>query len=199
MSPRRLLVIEHEADAPVALFGEWLTGVGVELEVIRPWKGDPVPSQVATGGLVVLGGAMAAEDDDVAPWLPAVRSLLREAVPAGVPTLGICLGLQLLALGRGASTYKLKFGHRGQNKTVVFPDGRAMIVSENHGYAVDPRSLGPGGLRVWGTNPDDGTLEGLRDARGTTIALQGHPEGHPGPQEAGFVFDLFVRKVKRRT
>jgi GMP synthase-like glutamine amidotransferase len=101
MSPRRLLVIEHEADAPVALFGEWLTGVGVELEVIRPWKGDPVPSQVATGGLVVLGGAMAAEDDDVAPWLPAVRSLLREAVPAGVPTLGICLGAQLMAVATG--------------------------------------------------------------------------------------------------
>jgi carbamoyl-phosphate synthase small subunit len=102
-----------------------------------------------------------------------------------------------VALARGATTYKLKYGHRGQNKTVLFPDGRALIVSENHGYAVDSGSLKESGLSTWATNPDDGTLEGLRDGRGRLIALQGHPEGHPGPQEAGFVFDLFVEKVRK--
>jgi len=116
-----------------------------------------------------------------------------------LPTLGICLGHQLLALARGGRTFKLKYGHRGQNKTVCFPDGRAVIVSENHGYAVDPGSLEGTGLRAWATNPDDGTLEGFRDERGRLVALQGHPEGHPGPQEAGFVFDEFVRRVRRRT
>ncbi|MGA8664067.1 MAG: glutamine-hydrolyzing carbamoyl-phosphate synthase small subunit [Thermoplasmata archaeon] len=114
-----------------------------------------------------------------------------------LPTLGICLGHQLLGLAHGGTTFKLKYGHRGQNKTILFPDGRALIVSENHGYAVDPKSLGGSDLAPWATNPDDGTLEGLRDRTGRVLALQGHPEGHPGPQEAGFVFDRFLAKVRR--
>ena len=129
-------------------------------------------------------------------WPPTIESLRPSAID-GRPTLGICLGHQLVALARGATTYKLKFGHRGQNKTVCFPDGRSYIVSENHGYAVDAASLAGTDLAPWATNPDDGTLEGLRDRRGRVLALQGHPEGHPGPQEAGFVFDRFAELVRK--
>ncbi len=130
--------------------------------------------------------------------LGAVVDTLRASEKRGTPVLGICLGQQLLAMAHGGSTFKLKYGHRGQNKPVVFPDGRAFILSENHGYAVDPGSLKGTGLEPWGRNPDDGTLEGLRDRRGRVLALQGHPEGAPGPREAGFVFDLFVEKLRRR-
>ena len=130
--------------------------------------------------------------------LSATISELRRPSTRSLPTLGICLGHQLLALARGATTFKLKYGHRGQNKTICFEDGRAIIMSENHGYAVDPRSLHGTGLEPWATNPDDGTLEGFRDRSGRVLALQGHPEGHPGPQEAGFVFDRFVGRVRRR-
>jgi carbamoyl-phosphate synthase small subunit len=155
-------------------------------EVPSRWRGRRV------AGLVVGNGP-----GDPARLSATVEELAR-ASTRELPTLGICLGHQLLALSRGGRTFKLKYGHRGQNKTVCFPDGRALIVSENHGYAVDPTSLAGTGLDPWATNPDDGTLEGLRDGRGRLFALQGHPEGHPGPQEAGFVFDEFVRKARRR-
>ncbi|HXW67097.1 MAG TPA: glutamine-hydrolyzing carbamoyl-phosphate synthase small subunit [Thermoplasmata archaeon] len=155
-------------------------------EVPSRWEGRRV------AGLLVGNGP-----GDPAELAPAIEELRRPATRA-LPTLGICLGHQLIALARGARTFKLKYGHRGQNKTIEFPDGRALIVSENHGYAVDPASLAGTGLEAWATNPDDGTLEGLRDRAGRVLALQGHPEGHPGPQEAGFVFDRFVQKVRRR-
>jgi carbamoyl-phosphate synthase small subunit len=150
------------------------------------WEGRRV------AGLLVGNGP-----GDPAELAPTIEELGRPA-NRELPTLGICLGHQLLALARGATTFKLKYGHRGQNKTIEFADGRALIVSENHGYAVEPGSLARTGLRTWATNPDDGTVEGLRDGRGRLLALQGHPEGHPGPQEAGFVFDRFAEKVRRR-
>ena len=166
-------------------------GVGVlrlpyDHEVPAKWEGRTVR------GLLVGNGP-----GDPAQLAVTIEELGRPSTRR-LPTLGICLGHQLLALARGATTFKLKYGHRGQNKTLSFADGRALIVSENHGYAVDPESLRGTGLNPWATNPDDGTLEGFRDASGRVLALQGHPEGHPGPQEAGFVFDRFVEKVRRR-
>jgi carbamoyl-phosphate synthase small subunit len=165
------------------------------LTVLRLPFDAPVPDRWdgrRVAGLVVGNGP-----GDPAQLAPTIEELGRRSNRART-TLGICLGLQLLALARGGTTFKLKYGHRGQNKTICFSDGRALIMSENHGFAVDTASLKGTDLRPWATNPDDDTLEGLRDDAGRLFALQGHPEGHPGPQEAGFVFDEFARKVRRR-
>ena len=101
MTPPTVLVVEHEADCPPALLGTWLAEAGCALDVCRPWAGDPLPGLAAYDALLVLGGPMGAGDDDRAPWLPDVRARVREAVAAGVPTLGVCLGHQLVALALG--------------------------------------------------------------------------------------------------
>lgn len=112
-----LLVVEHSADAGLDLLAAHFdasvpSGPGVE--VVRPYLGDRVPGASGYGGLVVLGGATGAWDDDVAPWLPATRRLLADAVRSELPTLGICLGAQLLAAACGGTVERggagLEFG-----------------------------------------------------------------------------------------
>ncbi|MEU8194750.1 type 1 glutamine amidotransferase [Microbispora amethystogenes] len=98
----RLLVIEHEAEAGLGYFAGWLEAAGVGVEVVRPYKGEAVPA-TAGGGLLVLGGAAAAWDDEGYPWLPATRDLLARAVDGGVPVLGICLGAQLMTMACGGT------------------------------------------------------------------------------------------------
>ena len=98
----RLLVVQHEPDAPVAWLGEWWTALGLELDVVRGDLGEPVADVLGThDGLVVLGGAMGACDDADAPWLAPTRLLIADAVARGVPTLGVCLGHQLAAVALG--------------------------------------------------------------------------------------------------
>lgn len=98
---RVVTVIQNSPDVPLDRFSEWLAGV--ELRTVRAYAGESVPASAddVGDGLVVLGGQMSAVDDQVAPWLPAVRALLVDASTTGVPTLGICLGAQLLAVARG--------------------------------------------------------------------------------------------------
>ncbi|MEN3535754.1 type 1 glutamine amidotransferase [Microbispora sp. ZYX-F-249] len=98
----RLIVIEHEADAGLGFFAGWLEAAGVEAEVVRPYKGEPVPGR-APAGLLVLGGSAAAWDDEGYGWLPATRDLLARAVDEGVPTLGVCLGAQLMTMACGGT------------------------------------------------------------------------------------------------
>jgi GMP synthase (glutamine-hydrolysing) len=96
-----VLVVEHQADAGPDRLGDWLREEGVHLDVVRPYVGEAVPGRVDGGGLMVLGGSMGAADDLDHPWLPATRALLSRAVSDRVPTLGVCLGAQLLALACG--------------------------------------------------------------------------------------------------
>jgi carbamoyl-phosphate synthase small subunit len=117
-------------------------------------------------------------------------------IKTSTPTLGICLGNQILALAGGADTYKLKFGHRGQNKPCV--DRRSdqvYVTSQNHGYGIDPKTLGKTGFRVWFENADDDTVEGIEHKSKPVIAVQFHPEASPGPYDCMFVFDRFKEVI----
>jgi GMP synthase (glutamine-hydrolysing) len=103
VSAPTVLVVEHATDCPPALFGEWLSAAGCTLDVCRPYAGDDLPDLTAYDALLVLGGPMGALDDEEAPWLPGVREQVREAVRLGTPTLGVCLGHQLVAAALGGS------------------------------------------------------------------------------------------------
>jgi GMP synthase (glutamine-hydrolysing) len=101
MTTPRVLVVEHHAECPPALFGEWLTEAGCELEVCRPWAGDALPELSAYDALLVLGGEMGANDDARHWWLTPLKELIARASGDGLPTLGICLGHQLIAVALG--------------------------------------------------------------------------------------------------
>ncbi|MFC4591163.1 type 1 glutamine amidotransferase [Sphaerisporangium corydalis] len=96
----RIVIIEHEAEAGLGYFAGWLAAAGMACDVVRPYLGAPVPD-AAGDGLIVLGGAASAWDDEGFPWLPATRGLIRRSVDSGLPTLGICLGAQLMTLACG--------------------------------------------------------------------------------------------------
>ena len=116
----------------------------------------------------------------------------RELIDAGMPTFGICLGHQIMALASGAQTFKMKFGHHGANHPVKDLDsGRVSITSQNHGFAVDEKTL-PANLRATHVSLFDGTLQGLARTDKPAFCFQGHPEASPGPHDIGYLFDRFV-------
>jgi carbamoyl-phosphate synthase small subunit len=113
----------------------------------------------------------------------------------GKPIFGICLGSQILALAAGADTFKLKFGHRGQNQPCVAAgSARCYITSQNHGYAVDSTSL-PSDWQEWFVNANDGTNEGIHHSYKPFYGVQFHPEAAPGPTDANFLFDDFLKQI----
>jgi carbamoyl-phosphate synthase small subunit len=116
----------------------------------------------------------------------------RELIEKGIPTFGICLGHQIMALASGAKTLKMKFGHHGANHPVQDLDSRkVMITSQNHGFAVDAQTL-PANCRVTHVSLFDGSLQGFARTDKPAFCFQGHPEASPGPNDVAYLFDRFI-------
>jgi carbamoyl-phosphate synthase small subunit len=122
---------------------------------------------------------------------------VRDLLDTGIPIFGICLGHQILGRAFGGETFKLKFGHRGGNQPVLDHKSRTVaITSQNHGFAVDPKTL-PKDVEVTQINLNDKTVEGLRHKKKPVFCVQYHPEASPGPHDAGYLFDDFRALIRR--
>lgn len=122
---------------------------------------------------------------------------VKKLYESDVPIFAICLGHQLMALATGAKTYKLKYGHRGGNHPVKdLETGRVYISSQNHGYAIDEKTLDPNVAVPAFVNVNDGTNEGLKYVGKNIFTVQYHPEACPGPQDSGYLFDRFIRMME---
>ena len=122
----------------------------------------------------------------------------RQFLDARIPLFGICLGHQIMGLALGAKTLKMKFGHHGANHPVKdLDDGRVLITSQNHGFAVDPATL-PANARITHQSLFDGSLQGFALTDRPAFCFQGHPEASPGPHDIGYLFDRFAALMEAR-
>lgn len=158
------------------------------IELIRvPWDYDF--NTLEYDGLFISNG----------PGNPALCDVtvehIRKAMEGNKPIFGICMGNQLLARAAGASTYKLKFGHRSHNQPARMANSRrCVITSQNHGFAVDPSNLGQD-WEEWFTNMNDGSNEGIRHKTKPFCSVQFHPEASSGPTDTQFLFDEFISRL----
>ncbi len=159
-----------------------------------------VPAQTSAAEVLALnpdGVFLSNGPGDPEPCDYAIEAI-REVLAKGVPTFGICLGHQLLALASGAKTMKMKFGHHGANHPVKDLDsGQVLITSQNHGFAVDAATL-PANLRATHVSLFDGSLQGLARTDVPAFCFQGHPEASPGPHDVAYLFDRFISLMEAR-
>ena len=162
---------------------------GAEVRVV-PWNHDLQHAPRDYAGVVISNGP--GDPQMAQATIETARLLMRRKVPV----LGICLGHQILALAAGASTYKMKFGHRSHNQPCTETrGGRCYQTSQNHGYAVDGRTL-TDGWSEWFVNANDGTNEGIRHAHGPWRSVQFHPEAAPGPTGTEWILEEFLEEVR---
>jgi carbamoyl-phosphate synthase small subunit len=177
---------------------------GVKFNILRMLtergcKVTVVPAQTSAKDVLALkpsGVFLSNGPGDPEPCDYAICST-REIIEAGVPTFGICLGHQIMALASGAKTFKMKFGHHGANHPVKDLDnGRVSITSQNHGFAVDEKTL-PANLRPTHISLFDNTLQGLQRTDKPAFCFQGHPEASPGPHDISYLFDRFIALMEK--
>lgn len=158
-----------------------------------PWDFDPFDNENKIDFEAVMISNGPGDPKMAKTTIAAVKKIIE----AKIPTLGICLGNQILALAAGADTYKLKYGHRGQNQPVSDElNGRCYITTQNHGFAVDNKSL-PIGWQPWFTNLNDQTNEGIKHTRLPFFTSQFHPEASPGPTDTEWIFEFFIKEAKK--
>jgi carbamoyl-phosphate synthase small subunit len=165
----------------------------------RGCKVTVIPAQATAADALALnpdGILLANGPGDPQPCDYAIAAS-KELIEKGIPTFGICLGHQLMALASGAKTYKMAFGHHGANHPVQDLDTKqVMITSQNHGFAVDPASL-PSNCRVTHVSLFDGSLQGFARTDKPAFCFQGHPEASPGPHDVAPLFDRFVAMMEK--
>ena len=158
-----------------------------------------VPAQTPAAEVLAMqpdGVFLSNGPGDPEPCDYAIRAA-QTLIDSGLPMFGICLGHQIMALASGAQTFKMKFGHHGANHPVKDLDsGRVSITSQNHGFAVDEKSL-PKHLRATHVSLFDGTVQGLARTDRPAFCFQGHPEASPGPQDIGYLFDRFIALMSK--
>ncbi|PKK85805.1 MAG: carbamoyl-phosphate synthase small subunit [Thermoplasmata archaeon HGW-Thermoplasmata-1] len=188
-SAKRIALIDCGAKANI------LRELSRRFEVVRmPYDAtvDKVMSYEPDGLFISNGPGDPSHPDVVEKTVKTLRGLCDE-----LPTFGICMGHQLLSQVYGGGTYKMLFGHRGANQPVKdIETGRIYITSQNHGYAVDAKSLEGSEMRVSQVNPNDNTVEGMRHESLPVFSVQYHPEARPGPLDTIHLFDRFRKMVE---
>ena len=131
---------------------------------------------------------------------PDTINTAKKLIENNIPTLGICLGAQIIGIAGNTQTYKLKYGHRGQNKSCVnLENNQVYVTSQNHGYGITPESVENSEFNLWFTNADDKTVEGIKHKKQNCVAVQFHPEAAPGPYDCKFVFDELKHLMEEGT
>ncbi len=166
--------------------------------VSRGCKLTVVPAQTSAADVLAYqadGVFLSNGPGDPAPCDYAIAAI-KTIIDSGIPTFGICLGHQLLALASQAKTHKMKFGHHGANHPVQdIKTKRVYITSQNHGFAVDAASL-PSNLKTTHVSLFDGSLQGIARTDKPAFSFQGHPEASPGPTEMSYLFDQFIELME---